>query len=54
MNASASTRPALSAASKARSTCSTERAIGFSHRTCLPASSARIDHSTCSEFGSEM
>ena len=22
--------------------------------TCLPASSARIDHSTCSEFGSEM
>ncbi len=27
---------------------------GFSQSTCLPASSDRIDHSTCSEFGSEM
>ena len=27
-------------------------AIGFSHSTCLPASSARIDHSACRPFGS--
>ena len=52
MNASLSTRPALSAASKARSTSATERDIGFSQSTCLPASSARTDHSTCSELGS--
>ena len=54
MNASASTRPAASAASNARSTGSTERASGFSQSTCLPASSARTDHSTCIELGSEM
>ena len=30
------------------------RDSGFSHSTCLPASSARIDHWTCSEFGSGM
>ena len=54
MNASVSTRPAASAASKARSTFSTERASGFSQSTCLPASSACTDQSTCSEFGSEM
>ena len=52
MNASASTRPARSAASNAASACSGWRVSGFSHSTCLPASSARIDHSTCSEFGS--
>ncbi len=27
-------------------------AMGFSHRTCLPASSARIVHSQCSALGS--
>ena len=52
MNASVSTRPSRSATSKARSTSSGCRLSGFSQRTCFPASSARIDHSTCIEFGS--
>ena len=51
MNASASTRPARSAASNAACASSGRRVSGFSHSTCLPASSARIDHGTCSEFG---
>ena len=54
MNASASTRSLRSAASNARSTSSGWRESGFSQSTCLPASSARTDHSTCSEFGSGM
>ena len=54
MNASISTRPARSAASKASSTCAGSRDSGFSHRTCLPASSACTDHGTCIEFGSGM
>ena len=54
MNASLSSRPARSAASKASSTSSTERDIGFSHSTCLPASTDRIDHSQWRLFGSEM
>ena len=41
MNASISTRPARSAASKAASTSAGWRDSGFSHSTCLPASSAR-------------
>ena len=52
MNASASTRPLRSAASKAASASSGRRVSGFSQSTCLPASSARIDHGTCSELGS--
>jgi hypothetical protein len=54
MKASISSRPACSAASKASSASAAVRASGFSHSTCLPASSARIDHGTWSEFGSEM
>ena len=54
MKASASTLPAASAASKARSTSSGWRDIGFSQSTCFPASSARTDHSTCSELGRAM
>jgi hypothetical protein len=52
MNASARTSPSRSATAKARSTSSGRRDIGFSHSTCLPASRARIDHSTCIELGS--
>ena len=54
MNASLSRRPVRSAASNAASTSSGCRVNGFSHRTCLPASSALIDHSACIVFGSEM
>ena len=54
MNPSESSRPALSAAAKARSAASGSRASGFSDRTCLPASSARTDQSTCIEFGNGM
>ena len=43
-----------SATSKACSTSDVRRLSGFSHSTCLPASSARTVHSTCIEFGSEM
>ncbi len=52
MNASMSTRPARSAAAKARSAAAAVRASGFSHSTCLPASSARIDHGACRALGS--
>jgi hypothetical protein len=52
MKPSVSTRPARSAAAKAASASAGRRVIGFSHSTCLPASSARTDHSTCREFGS--
>ena len=54
MNASIRIRPFLSAALKADSTSPTCLLIGFSQSTCLPASTARIDHSQCSVFGSEM
>jgi hypothetical protein len=54
MNASISTRPERSAASNARSTSAGWRVSGFSLSTCLPASSAWTDHSTCIEFGSPM
>ena len=54
MNASISSRPARSAASNAASASAARRVSGFSHSTCLPASSALIDHGTCSEFGSGM
>ena len=54
MNASISTRSARSAASKACSTSAGTRVSGFSHSTCLPASSARTVHGTCMEFGSGM
>ncbi len=54
MNASISRRPVRSATSKASSTSAARRDIGFSQSTCLPASSARIDHSQWSEFGREM
>ena len=50
MNASISTRPVRSA--HVEGACATSRGsrpIGFSQRTCLPASSARIDHSTWSD-----
>ena len=54
MKASMRIRPAPSAASKAFSTSAARRLSGFSQRTCFPASSALIDHSTWSEFGREM
>ena len=54
MNASISSRPARSAASNAASTSAGRRDSGFSHSTCLPASSARSDHGRCIEFGSGM
>ena len=54
MNASDRWRPARSAAANAASTSAWWRDIGFSQSTCLPASSARIDHSQCIVFGSEM
>ena len=54
MNASLSSGPARSAASNAASTSSGWRDSGFSQSTCLPASSALIDHSQCIVFGSEM
>ena len=41
-----------SATANAASTSAGLDDIGFSHSTCLPASSARIDHSQCSVFGS--
>ena len=43
-----------SATSNAFSTSSGCRVNGFSQSTCFPASNARIDHSTCIVFGSEM
>ena len=52
MNASASSRPDRSAAAKASSASAGRRVSGFSHSTCLPASSARTDHGTCIELGS--
>ena len=54
MNASLRSRPVRSAASNAASTSSAWRESGFSQSTCLPASSALIDHSQCIVFGSEM
>ena len=51
MNASASTSPARSAASKAASASSGRRVSGFSQSTCLPASSARIDHGHVQRVG---
>ena len=54
MKASLSSRPVRSAASNAVSTSSGCRVKGFSQRTCFPASSALIDHSTCIVFGNEM
>ena len=54
MNASIRIRPARSAASNAPRASSGRRVSGFSQSTCLPASSARIDHGTCSELGSGM
>ncbi len=54
MNASVSTSPAPAAASNASSTSAGWREYGFSQRTCLPAASARIVHSWCMPFGSEM
>ena len=54
MKASDSSRPARSAASNAASISSGWRESGFSQSTCLPASTARIDHSQCIVFGSEM
>ena len=54
MNASMQKRSTASAVSKTASTSAARRLIGFSQSTCFPASSARIDHSQCSPFGSEM
>ena len=44
-------RPALSAASKQRAASAALVANGFSHRTCLPASSALTVHSVCIDTG---
>ena len=54
MNASMQSRSCASAVSKTASTSSGCALIGFSQSTCLPASSARLDHSQCNPFGSEM
>ena len=54
MNASMQIRRRDSAASNTASTSAGLELIGFSQSTCLPASSARIDHSQCIPFGSEM
>jgi hypothetical protein len=40
------------AASAIRAASAAFEAMGFSHRTCFPASSARIVHSQCRLFGS--
>ena len=55
MNASMKTTPASDAGVDHRSGLGgRKRAIGFSHRTCLPAVAARIVHSACRWFGSGM
>ena len=55
MNASVSRRPVALGRVEGRLDVGPGRRLnGFSQRTCLPASSALIDHSTCSVFGSEM
>jgi hypothetical protein len=52
MKASVRNRPVRSLASNARATLSGLRSSGFSQSTCFPASSALIDQSTWSVFGS--
>ncbi len=47
-------KPFTAAASNAASTSEGFAANGFSQRTCLPASSARVDQCACRLFGSEM
>ena len=54
MNASTSTWPVRLDTSNMASASLAIQAIGFSHRTCLPASMALIDHSACSPFGREL
>ena len=54
MNASISVTPSALATSIMRWASSAVRASGFSHRTCLPARAAAIDHSACRWFGSGM
>ncbi len=54
MNASMQCRPRASATSKTAAISAGSLLIGFSQSTCLPASSARIDHGQCRPFGSEM
>ncbi len=51
MNASESTSPSRSATSNASSTSSGCGDSGFSQSTCLPASRARMLHSTCMRIG---
>ena len=52
MNASVRCSPVRSETANACSTSATLDDIGFSQSTCLPASSARIDHSQCIVLGS--
>ncbi len=52
MNASPITTPVRSRAASSVRASSALSATGFSQRTCLPASAARIDHGTCRWFGS--
>ena len=54
MNASSTNRWQRLAASATEATSATERAKGFSHNTCLPASSARMVHFACRWLGSGM
>ncbi len=54
MKASISVTPSALATSIMRWASSAVRASGFSHRTCLPARAAAIDHSACRWFGSGM
>ena len=52
MNPSVAMRPVSRAVVAIRSTSSTVRASGFSHRTCFPAWSAAIVHCVCRPLGS--
>ena len=54
MNASIQTTPRATQWSIICSVSARVRAAGFSQRTCLPASAARVDHSAWRWFGSGM
>jgi hypothetical protein len=51
MNASIHTTPRAAQWSIIPAAWAASSAAGFSHRTCLPASAARIDHSAWRWFG---
>jgi hypothetical protein len=51
MKASTRSRPAASDSATRSSASATVKAIGFSHRTCLPAFAAATVMGWCDEFG---